>query len=56
MPGHLWSIELLNGSKYNIVTKSNNEDSAREAYRLSLGSSNDIYECKYVDFIHVVQQ
>ena len=56
MPGHLWTIELLNGSKYNIVTKSNNEEAARESYRKSLGSVNEIYKCLYVDFVHVVQQ
>lgn len=55
MPGHLFEVTLIDGNKYNIVTKSNNEEAAREAYRRSLGSRNEIYTCLYIEFMHVVE-
>lgn len=55
MSGHSWLIILTNGNRYTVVTKSNNEESARELYRKSLGSRNEIYECRYEKFVHAVQ-
>jgi len=58
MPGHLWSITELftdNHKDYLIVTKSNNEDAARETFRRSLGSSLNIYKVKYMGFVSAIE-
>lgn len=58
MPGHLYEITELfdNISKtYRIVTNSNNEEAARRTFERSLGSRKNIYECKYIGFVHACE-
>lgn len=56
MSGHSWTVILTKGERYTVVTKSNNEESARELYRKSLGSRNEIWECRYEKLVHAVQE
>jgi hypothetical protein len=55
MTGHLWDVHELSGKSYLIVTKSNNEETARETFRKSLGSSVNIYKVKYVGFVSAIE-
>lgn len=54
MTGHLFII-IENKKFYKVVTKSNNEEAAKNAFRKQMGSSLHELDCRYVGFVPVVE-
>lgn len=54
MTGHLWVL-IENKKFYKVVTKSNNEEAAKNAFRKQMGSSLYELDVEYVGFVSVVE-